>query len=101
MNVKPKKHFGQHFLKDQSICEKIAKSIVLKEDKESVLEIGPGTGALTKFLFSDGINLKAYELDNEAYHYLINQLLKKKYLLNLNFHKLVVETYLVMFFIFL
>ena len=33
MNVKPKKHFGQHFLKDQSICEKIAKSIVLKEDK--------------------------------------------------------------------
>ena len=73
MNVKPKKHFGQHFLKDQSICEKIAKSIVLKEDKESVLEIGPGTGALTKFLFTDNIDLKAYELDDEAYHYLINQ----------------------------
>ena len=28
MNVKPKKHFGQHFLKDQSICEKIAKSMM-------------------------------------------------------------------------
>ena len=69
--IKPKKSLGQNFLIDQNILKKIV-SLIKIEDK-FVLEIGPGTGALTKFLFSDGINLKAYELDNEAYHYLINQ----------------------------
>jgi 16S rRNA (adenine1518-N6/adenine1519-N6)-dimethyltransferase len=46
--VRPKKHLGQHFLKDDNIARKIVDSIQLKDD--SILEIGPGMGVLTKFL---------------------------------------------------
>ena len=41
MNVRPKKHLGQHFLIDKNIAEKIVNA--LKLDKHSsLLEIGPG-----------------------------------------------------------
>jgi len=46
--VKAKKHLGQHFLTDLNIAKKIADT--LSEEQEYVLEIGPGTGVLTKFL---------------------------------------------------
>ena len=46
--VRPKKHLGQHFLKDDNIARKIVDSLQSAED--SVLEIGPGMGILTKFL---------------------------------------------------
>ena len=49
-NVRPKKHFGQHFLKDESIAEKIADA--LNYDAFSkLIEIGPGTGMLRNFYF--------------------------------------------------
>jgi len=46
--VQPKKHLGQHFLKDDNIARKIVAS--LPPDARSILEIGPGMGVLTKFL---------------------------------------------------
>ena len=46
-DVKPKKHLGQHFLKDENIAHKIAQTLSL-EGYNRVLEIGPGTGVLTK-----------------------------------------------------
>ena len=52
MKVKAKKHLGQHFLKDASICQRIVASIAL-ENSQNVLEIGPGTGALTKWLIEE------------------------------------------------
>ena len=69
MNVKPKKYLGQHFLIDEKISELISEAIS-KSNKINLLEIGPGTGALTKFLLHENINLISYELDTESIAYL-------------------------------
>ena len=49
--IKPKKSLGQNFLIDQNILKKIV-SLVRIEEK-SVLEIGPGTGNLTSYIFKN------------------------------------------------
>ena len=68
--VKPKKHLGQHFLKDESIAEKVA--ILFKDDYKDVqvLEIGPGTGVLTKYLLDNYSKVMALEIDSESVVYL-------------------------------
>ena len=71
MDVKPKKHLGQHFLIDEKISERISNAIS-KFNKINLLEIGPGTGALTKFLLHENIDLISYELDVESITYLKN-----------------------------
>ena len=71
MNVKPKKHLGQHFLKDLETCEKIAKQVTFHRGCRKVLEVGPGMGALTDFLKShDGIELFLVDIDAESIEYL-------------------------------
>ena len=69
MAVRAKKHLGQHFLKDESIAEKIADSLSL-HGYDEVLEIGPGMGVLTKYLLKKDINLSVVELDRESVGYL-------------------------------
>ncbi len=65
-----KKSLGQHFLTDESICKKILTSIQ-ENPFEQLLEVGPGGGALTKYLLPlKGIKFKAVELDNEKVLYL-------------------------------
>jgi len=68
--VKPKKHLGQHFLKDDNICAKIATSISFHENYRQLIEIGPGTGALTKHLLKLDCELLAMEVDTESITYL-------------------------------
>ncbi|WP_350284535.1 16S rRNA (adenine(1518)-N(6)/adenine(1519)-N(6))-dimethyltransferase RsmA [uncultured Croceitalea sp.] len=67
--VKAKKHLGQHFLKDESIAQKIADTLSLK-GYQRVIEIGPGTGVLTKYLLMRDIDLVAMDLDEESIIYL-------------------------------
>jgi 16S rRNA (adenine1518-N6/adenine1519-N6)-dimethyltransferase len=71
-----KKSLGQHFLKDENICKDIVAAIIksLGTTKENqLLEIGPGAGALTKYLLQiKDINFKAVELDDEKVDYLIH-----------------------------
>jgi 16S rRNA (adenine1518-N6/adenine1519-N6)-dimethyltransferase len=69
-----KKSLGQHFLRDENICKKIVDS--LQENQfERLLEVGPGGGALTKYLLElKKIDFKAVELDAEKVEYL-----EKKY----------------------
>lgn len=65
-----KKSLGQHFLKDENICKKIVAALH-KELFSQLLEVGPGGGALTKYLVSiEGIDFKAVELDDEKVNYL-------------------------------
>jgi len=71
MSVKPKKHLGQHFLKDESIAEKIA-NIISESTNEIVLEIGPGMGVLTKYLLQKKYETYAIEIDTESIAYLQN-----------------------------
>lgn len=67
--VKAKKYLGQHFLKDESIAKQIAETLSL-EGYRNVLEIGPGTGVLTKYLLTNDIDLVAMDLDPESIVYL-------------------------------
>ena len=67
-----KKSLGQHFLKDEHICRKIYDAII-QENISQLLEIGPGAGALTKYLLqAEHIHFKAVELDDEKVHYLLH-----------------------------
>jgi 16S rRNA (adenine1518-N6/adenine1519-N6)-dimethyltransferase len=68
--VRPKKFLGQHFLSDQNIARKIVESLALPEPA-NVLEIGPGTGVLTKYLVQNKtVALKVIEIDVESVAYL-------------------------------
>ena len=49
--VRAKKQLGQHFLTDKNIAEKIVNSLQLPESVQHVLEVGPGMGILSDFLF--------------------------------------------------
>lgn len=65
-----KKSLGQHFLKDENICRKIVSSLQ-QQPFSQLLEVGPGGGALTKYLLQiEGISFKAVELDDEKVEYL-------------------------------
>ena len=72
MRVKPKKHLGQHFLKDESICMKIEQSISYHLGCKNILEIGPGTGALTKHILKSNTfdEFFVMEVDRESIKYL-------------------------------
>jgi len=67
--VKAKKYLGQHFLRDEEIAKKIADTLSM-DGYTNVLEIGPGTGVLTKYLLQRSMNLVAMELDEESVIYL-------------------------------
>ncbi|HJS55607.1 MAG TPA: 16S rRNA (adenine(1518)-N(6)/adenine(1519)-N(6))-dimethyltransferase RsmA [Chitinophagaceae bacterium] len=67
-----KKSLGQHFLKDENICRKIVDAIQ-QYPHQNLLEVGPGGGALTKYLLKiPGIDFKAVELDTEKIGYLLS-----------------------------
>ena len=64
-NFKIKKYYGQNFLTDHFIVSKIAE--LSNANKETtVLEIGPGTGALTEELLKVSKKVIAYEIDGEV-----------------------------------
>ena len=63
--MKIKKHFGQHFLKNELIAQKIVESVSSIKNS-SILEIGPGQGALTKFLVKKTNHIKLIEIDDEC-----------------------------------
>ena len=66
-----KKSLGQHFLHDENICRKISDSIAVEKPAQ-LLEVGPGAGALTKYLLQlTDTHFKAVELDNEKVEYLL------------------------------
>ena len=66
--VSAKKHLGQHFLNDKSIAKNIVNQLEFKN--KNILEIGPGMGVLTHFLFKKEINLQVIEIDKESVFYL-------------------------------
>lgn len=71
--IRPKKSLGQHFLTDGNIIEKIASAIPI-EKGHRVIEIGPGTGALTEALLDRFEDVHAVELDQRAI-----EILQQKY----------------------
>ena len=75
-NVHPKKYLGQHFLIDENISKKIIDSVDFsKYDK--VIEVGPGKGALTKYLLYLKDVLTLIEIDKESILFLENEFKKE------------------------
>ena len=68
--VRPKKHLGQHFLKDMNIARSIASSMTGYGGYNKLLEIGPGTGVLTQFLMESDFELHLIDVDKESVDYL-------------------------------
>jgi 16S rRNA (adenine1518-N6/adenine1519-N6)-dimethyltransferase len=65
-----KKSLGQHFLKDESVCHRIVEALQQKQF-ERLLEVGPGGGALTKYLIQlPNIDFKLVEIDREKVDFL-------------------------------
>ena len=68
-----KKSLGQHFLKDENISRKIV-SYLEELPLKNLIEIGPGAGALTKYLLQiPNIEFRAVEVDQEKVDYLLNK----------------------------
>jgi 16S rRNA (adenine1518-N6/adenine1519-N6)-dimethyltransferase len=63
--IKPLKKFGQNYLKDQNILNKIIKEINPNPD-DNIIEIGPGLGALTEKLIKQTSFLTAVEIDKRV-----------------------------------
>ena len=69
-NVRPKKHLGQHFLKDKRIAAAIVEALHA-DDCDAVVEVGPGMGVLTHFLAERNFpSLRVIEIDRESVDYL-------------------------------
>lgn len=65
-----KKSLGQHFLHDENMCKQIVAQLEYTGGKK-IVEIGPGGGALSKYLIAiPDIDYKAIEIDEEKFHYL-------------------------------
>jgi len=61
---RPRKRFGQHFLHDRRIAQRIAAAFAPRPD-DCVVEIGPGEGALTRELLNKTAALHLVELDRD------------------------------------
>ena len=67
-----KKSLGQHFLTDKTVCERILAQLQ-QFPMERLLEVGPGAGALTEFIYKvPSLEFKAIELDTEKVNYLLH-----------------------------
>jgi len=62
--MRAKRSLGQNFLRDESVIRRIVDSLDLSEN-ETIVEIGPGRGALTEKFVETGFNVIAIEIDRE------------------------------------
>jgi len=61
---RPRKRFGQNFLRDRHVLDRITAAAELTAT-DRVLEVGPGPGALTERLLMSGVDLLAVEIDRD------------------------------------
>lgn len=64
MTHRPRKRFGQNFLVDTAVIERIV-STIAPAAGETIVEIGPGQGALTRPLIESGAELHVIEIDRD------------------------------------
>jgi 16S rRNA (adenine1518-N6/adenine1519-N6)-dimethyltransferase len=61
---RPRKRFGQHFLHDAGVLRRLIEAISPSE-RDFIVEIGPGEGALTRLLLETPAHVEAIELDRD------------------------------------
>ena len=64
-----KKKFGQHFLTNKSMLDKIIEAADISEN-DNVIEIGPGCGVLTQLIAETKASVTALEIDTELMEFL-------------------------------
>ena len=69
-DFKHKHSLGQNFLKDKKVLLDIIDSVDVHED-DLIIEVGPGQGALTKYLKLFKANLRCFEVDERVKPYLV------------------------------
>jgi len=91
--LRPKKSYGQNFLINESVSQRIVESILSLRQGDNILEVGPGKGALTKYLVKEpSINFKAVEADWDMVHHLQQHLhMSEEQLIQKDFLKLPLE----------
>lgn len=67
--MKAKKYYGQNFLKNEEIIRNIT-DLVNPNENDLIIEIGPGRGALTKYLIKKNCDLVCIEIDTDLKVYL-------------------------------
>lgn len=67
--MKAKKYYGQNFLKNEEIIKNIT-DLVYPTENDLIIEIGPGRGALTKYLTQKACDLVCIEIDTDLKVYL-------------------------------
>jgi len=72
LGIRPNKELGQNFLINKNTVSKIILESNIKTT-QSILEIGPGLGALTEDLVKESDQLYAYEIDSVLFSYLSNK----------------------------
>jgi len=70
--IHPKKRFGQNFLKDKNIAQKIIKAIDAPHPR-LIIEIGPGSGILTEFVLHNTEDYLGVEIDRSLIEVLQNR----------------------------
>lgn len=76
---RPRKSFGQHWLKDGSVHNAIIQAAQLTPETH-VLEVGPGTGQLTRRLLNAAGHVTAIELDRDLHRILVKKFAPKEHL---------------------
>ena len=77
LNHQPNKKLGQNFLVDENILNFIVNASNIS-DQDTILEIGPGLGALTEKILLKSNNLVCVEKDKKLYSFLLNRFSKLK-----------------------
>ncbi len=67
--VKPKKYLGQHFLRDEDTAKRIVEQLEANEEND-IIEIGPGTGVLSRYIIQRSNEKFFVEVDKESIDYL-------------------------------
>ncbi len=71
--LRPQRHLGQHYLADPNIVDRIVDEAGITPG-DRVVEVGPGTGTLTKALAAAGASVVAFEVDRTLRPLLTNVL---------------------------
>ena len=72
MAIRPRKKFGQHWLRNKKVLDRIILAAQIS-DSDRILEIGPGKGVLTEKLFAYAEKLLSVEIDRDLCKYLVNK----------------------------
>ena len=72
MPIRPRKKFGQHWLKNKDVLEKIILTAEIT-NQDRILEIGPGKGVLTEKIFACADKLLSVEIDRDLCKFLVNK----------------------------